>query len=246
MTPAGVAGGKPLMEISGFGVNLRLTRPADNNVAEQRHPSPGMEHLMRPAPADGRVDPVPRRCGDQDIEAPSAVVPLLERRILDPGVGESGEPLASDRGHARAGLDGGHRAPKRCQRACRLTGTAAHLKHRRPSVHAGDRDQIGEQLVRVGRPHAVVELGHLVEHPAEVTTIRSCHRTIVPSAAPETPVSGVVKLAWLAGTCPGPAGRARLPWRVPQPTSTAARRRADRLRRIQPWNARCDSTGGAR
>jgi hypothetical protein len=28
-----------------------------------------------------------------------------------PGVAEDGEPLASERGHARAGLDGGHRVP---------------------------------------------------------------------------------------------------------------------------------------
>ncbi len=70
------------------------------------------------------------------------------------------------------------------QRACRLTGTAAHLKHRRTSVPAGDGGEIGEQLVRVRRPHAVVELGHVVEHPTEVTSIRSCHRTILPSAGP--------------------------------------------------------------
>jgi hypothetical protein len=51
------------------------------------------------------------------------------------------------------GVDSGHRIPERCQRACRLTGTAAHLKHRRPSFHAGDGDEIREQLVRVRRPH---------------------------------------------------------------------------------------------
>jgi hypothetical protein len=85
--------------------------------------------------------------------------PAPERRILDLDVAEGGEPLASERGHARAGLDGGHRVPERGQRACRLTGTAAHLQHRRPPVHAGDGGQIREQLVRVGRPHAVVEPG---------------------------------------------------------------------------------------
>jgi hypothetical protein len=123
---------------------------------------------------------VPRRSGHEDIEAPSTVVPLLERRIPDLDVAEGGKPLASERGHARAGLDGGHRVPERCQRACRLTGTAAHLKHRGPPVHAGDGDEIREQLVRVRRPHAVVELWHLVEHLTEVTSIRSCHRTNLP------------------------------------------------------------------
>jgi hypothetical protein len=84
---------------------------------------------MCPAPANGRVDPVPRRCGHEDIEAAPAVVPFLEHRILDFNVAEGGEPLASERGHARAGLDGGYRAPERGQRACRLTGTAAHLEN---------------------------------------------------------------------------------------------------------------------
>jgi hypothetical protein len=37
-------------------------------------------------------------------------------------------------------------------------------------------------------PHAVVEFGHLVEHPAEVTPIRFCHRTILPPAVPDAPV----------------------------------------------------------
>jgi hypothetical protein len=56
-----------------------------------------MEHVMRSAPANGRVDPVPRRRGHEDIEAPSAVMPLLERRILDLDVAEGGKPLASER-----------------------------------------------------------------------------------------------------------------------------------------------------
>ena len=79
MTPAGVAGGESLVEIGSLGVHFRLTLPADDNVAKQRHPSPRMEHVMRSAPANGRVDPVPRRRGHQDIEAPSAVVPLNTR-----------------------------------------------------------------------------------------------------------------------------------------------------------------------
>jgi len=125
---------------------------------------------------------VPRRRGDKNIEAPSAVVPRLERRILDLDVAEGAEPLAGQRRHARSGFDGSHRAPECCQRACRLAGTAAHLEHRGPPVRAGDGDQIREQLVGVRRPHAIVEFGHLVEHMTEVTPIRSGHRTNLPSA----------------------------------------------------------------
>src|SRR5260221_6276823 len=70
-----------------------------------------------------------------------------------------------------------------CQRARCLTVPTAHCQHGRPPVHAGDGGEVREQLVRVRRSHAVVELGHLVEHPTEVASIRSCHCTILPLAA---------------------------------------------------------------
>ena len=111
---------------------------------------------MRPLPADRWVDPVPRRGSHQDVESPTAVVPLLERRRFDLHVQEGREPLAGKGGHARAGFDGGHRAPERSQRASRLAGATAHLEHPRPFVHAGDGDEVREQLVRVRRAHAVV------------------------------------------------------------------------------------------
>jgi hypothetical protein len=133
---------------------------------------------------------MPRRRGHEDIEACTAVVPLLKRRRFDGDVAEGGELLASECGHFRARLDGGHRASERCQRACRLAGTAAHLKHRRPFVHAGDGDEVCEQLVGVSRPDPVVELRHLVEHPTEVTSIRACHRTILPVAVSDVPILG--------------------------------------------------------
>jgi hypothetical protein len=37
---------------------------------------------------------VPRRRGDQQVEAPTAVVPLLERRPLDADIAEGGDPSA--------------------------------------------------------------------------------------------------------------------------------------------------------
>ena len=175
MTPVGVAGREALVEVGGLGVHLGLARPADDDVAEQRHPPAGAQHVVRSPPADRRVDPVPRRRGHEDVEAPAAVVPLLERRRLDLDVREAGEPPAGERGHAGARLDGGHRAPERGQRARRLAGAAAHLEHRRPLVHAGDGDEVREQLVGVGRPHPVVELRHLVEHGAEVLSFRPGH-----------------------------------------------------------------------
>ncbi len=100
----------------------------------------------------------------------------LERRILDLDVAEGAEPLASKRGHARAGLDGGHRVPERCQRACRLTGTAAHLKHRGPPVHAEIEMATRSATRPVLGPRAVVVLA-LVEYLTELTSIRCCHRS---------------------------------------------------------------------
>src|SRR5215216_5607882 len=82
MSPAGVPGREPLVQIGGLGVHLRLSRPADNDVTEQRHPTCWTEHVVRSPPANRGVDPVPRRRRDEDIEAPTTVVPLLERRRL--------------------------------------------------------------------------------------------------------------------------------------------------------------------
>ena len=59
MAPAWVAGGKALVQVGSLGVHLRLTWAADDNVADQRHPASGVEHVMRSAPADGGVNPVP-------------------------------------------------------------------------------------------------------------------------------------------------------------------------------------------
>ncbi|WP_093893453.1 IclR family transcriptional regulator C-terminal domain-containing protein [Streptomyces sp. Ncost-T10-10d] len=47
MTPIRVPWAEPLVEIGGLGIHLRFSRPADNDVAEQRHPASGMEHVVR-------------------------------------------------------------------------------------------------------------------------------------------------------------------------------------------------------
>ena len=139
-----------------------------------------MKQIARPRPADRRVHPVPRRRGDEDVEAPTAIVPLLEPRRLDRDVAEGGEPLAGERGRLGARLDGSHRASERGQRARRLPGAAAHLEHRRTRVHAGDGDEFCKQFAGVRRSHAVVELGHVFEHSTEATSIRVVHPTILP------------------------------------------------------------------
>jgi hypothetical protein len=95
--------GEPLVQISGLGVHPRLSRPAYNDIAEQRHPTSGTEHVVRSPPADRRVDPVPRRRRDEDIEASTTVVPLLERRRLDVDVGEAADSMAGECGHLRPG-----------------------------------------------------------------------------------------------------------------------------------------------
>jgi hypothetical protein len=111
---------------------------------------------------------------------PTAVVPLLERRGLDLDVREAREPLAGERRHACAELDGGHRVSQRGQRTRRLPGAAPHLQHRRPRLHASDGHEVRKQLIRVRRSHTVVERRHLVKHPTEVTSVRTCHPMILP------------------------------------------------------------------
>jgi hypothetical protein len=73
MTPIRVPWAEPFVEIGGLGIHLRFSRPADNDVAKQRHPASGMEHVVRSLPANRRVNPVPRRRSHEDIEASTAV-----------------------------------------------------------------------------------------------------------------------------------------------------------------------------
>lgn len=108
MTPIRVPWAEPLVEIGGLGIHLRFSRPADNNVAEQRHLASGMEHVVRSLPANRRVNPVPRRRSHEDIEASTAVVLLLKRRRLDFDVAEGSDPVASECGHVCPRLDGSH------------------------------------------------------------------------------------------------------------------------------------------
>src|SRR5215467_9881163 len=56
MTPVRVAGGELFVEVSGLGVHLRLTVPAHDHVAEQCHPTVGMEDRVGFGPPDGRVN----------------------------------------------------------------------------------------------------------------------------------------------------------------------------------------------
>jgi hypothetical protein len=59
---------------------------------------------MRSPPANRRVDPVPRRRSHEDIEASTAVVPLLERRRLDVDVSTSTSRKAASRRRASAAM----------------------------------------------------------------------------------------------------------------------------------------------
>ena len=63
------------------------------------------------------------------------------------------------------------------QRASRLSGAAAHLEHHRPTAHAGEPDEVREQLVGVRRTDPVVELRDLFEQSAEATPVPACGRT---------------------------------------------------------------------
>jgi len=116
--------------------------------------------------ADALGDGVGQGLADVVIE-PS----VQRRRAKEVGEAVPGEPLD--------GRVPAHRAAERCQRARRLAATAAHLEHRRSFVQAGDGDEVREKLVRISRPHPVVELRHLGEHPTETTFIRVCHHVIL-------------------------------------------------------------------
>ena len=148
----------------------------DDDVAEQRDPPAGSEDVVRTAPADRRIDPVPRRRRDQQVEAAAAIVPPLERRLLDGDAGRTGEPLAGDRRERGARLHRGDGRTEAGQPSGGLTGPAPDLEHRRPTTGTGEAGEVGEQVGRVGGTDAVVQLRHLVEHPAQRAGIGAVHR----------------------------------------------------------------------
>src|SRR5947209_589226 len=112
---------------------------------------------------------------------------MLEGRGQHLDVVEAAQALAGEGGHAFAGLNCGHREAEGGQRARRLASTTAHLQHGRLLVDPGDSNEVGEQLLRVGRPHTVVELRYLVEQAAGRTSILARHPTILASTGPGWP-----------------------------------------------------------
>lgn len=97
------------MQVGGLGIYLGLSGPTDHDVANEGHPSAGPKDAMSAWPADRGIDPVPRFRGNEEVEAPTLVVPLLEGRRLDLDVLEAFHSLAGEGGHAFAGLHRGQR-----------------------------------------------------------------------------------------------------------------------------------------
>jgi hypothetical protein len=65
------------------------------DVTDRRHPAAGTQYVTSSRPTGSRLDPVPRRRRDQDVEAPPAVVPFFERRLLDGDVAKGRKPAPS-------------------------------------------------------------------------------------------------------------------------------------------------------
>ena len=188
MSPVRIARAQLFVKVGGLGVHLRLVPPAHHDVPDQCHPAVPADKLVRAPPADLRIDPMPRRRGDESIEPASPVVPLLERRYLDLHVGKLRQPLACNRRQPFAWFNGNDVKAKGGKRTSCLSGSAADLEHRRALRKAGNVDEIGKQLVRVPRPHAIVEVRDLVEHTPECTSIRRPHPLIV-SPRPTLPLA---------------------------------------------------------
>ena len=95
VTPVGVARQPPLVQVGGFGVRLGLVRPANDDVAQHRHPSSPARSMSRaPAPSDGGVDPVPGRRRRQCVEPAATVVPRLRTwRFRSSTFGKGGRRL---------------------------------------------------------------------------------------------------------------------------------------------------------
>src|SRR5581483_3618246 len=70
----------------------------------------------------------------------------------------------------------------------RLAGTTTDLQDGRALVDPGDLSKVGEEVLGIGRPHPVVELGHLIEQTRGRTVILVRHSAILALFGSDSPL----------------------------------------------------------
>src|SRR3954447_25750214 len=168
-----------LVEVGRLGVHLHVFGPAYDDVADERHPPTTLEHVMGSPPSNRRGDPMPRGGGQEQVKATTAVIPLLERRLLDLNAAHGLEATARDFHHPRTWLNCRHGNVQGCERTSRLTCTAADFEHQRSVAEPRDSCEIAEQATGVAGTHAIVKFGHLIKNAAWITRLASGHPVIV-------------------------------------------------------------------
>jgi hypothetical protein len=133
---------------------------------DDRQRAARLKRRGRALEADGRLDPVERRRGEDRAERLGRRRPVLERGVDDLDVREGRELAPRDGGQPRAELDRDDRVAALRERDRRLAGAGADLEDAVARLQAGQPGEVVEELGRVVRPSAVVALGILVEGAA--------------------------------------------------------------------------------
>jgi hypothetical protein len=116
----------------------------------------GSQHPMGFPVRSGRIDPVPRRRGIDELVRLVLAIPVLERDDVDVEWA-TGQGDARLLGEVRPQLhsDNGESAIE--ERSCRLAGRAADLEQAGARFELAQRYQVIEELVRIGGARSVME-----------------------------------------------------------------------------------------
>lgn len=133
---------------------------------------PGAQQIPGPLVAHRRVDPVPRRGGeDEAVTGSRGRPPGLEVSLDDLHPGEGRQVQPGQPGQPRPGLHAGNQEPAAGERSGRLAGRAAYLQQPVAGNQAGQPDQISEEFRGVARPRLLVDLRCGLEGAAELIPV---------------------------------------------------------------------------
>ena len=145
----------------------RLVPAGDVMGGDGREEAARSESVGDLADAHGRVDPVERGRGQDEIERLRRERPVLERRVDHVDRGEAGEVASGEGGQVGTELHGDDPTAPLGQRPRGLPCAGPDLQHPGAGPDRRQLGQVVEQPRRVARPRPVVPLGVLVEGQPE-------------------------------------------------------------------------------
>ena len=145
------------------------------DVPERGQDAVVVEQRARLRVPDPGIDPVPAVRGDDGRESRAGCHPVLEPVDDDVDVPERVAVPARDHGHRWVRLQRDEPAEARRQELRRLPGARADLEDPRRAGSGDRRDDVVDQLVRIGRSGSVIELCDLAEDECSLRPLVVAH-----------------------------------------------------------------------